>query len=246
MKYELNNIYNVDSYIAVKDIPDKSIDCIYTDIPYLYVSGGMGNSELGRRIQKQKDEVIDLDIYDGMNLEILFEFIRISKKINIFIWCSRLQLLDIMKFFQENTKANMDLLFWGKTNPTPATNNKWLSDVEYLLHFREAGVPLNDGYHLKSKFHISSINKVDKDLYKHPTIKPLEVVKRHLLHATQENDLVFDPFIGSGTTAVASKELGRNFIGFEIDKKYYEISKDRINGIDARGQTSIFTDFSNL
>lgn len=57
---------------------------------------------------------------------------------------------------------------------------------------------------------------------------------------------ILDPFIGSGTTAVAAKELNRNFIGFEINKKYYDIACDRLNGINANGQTSIFTDFDNL
>ena len=52
--------------------------------------------------------------------------------------------------------------------------------------------------------------------------------------------------MGSGTTAVACKETGRNFIGFEIDEKYYKIANDRVNGITASGQTSIFTDFDNL
>lgn len=52
--------------------------------------------------------------------------------------------------------------------------------------------------------------------------------------------------MGSGTTAVACKELGRNFIGFEIDKKFHKIAVDRVNGITANGQTTIFTDFDNL
>jgi hypothetical protein len=93
------------------------------------------------------------------------------------------------------------------------------------------------------KWFISPINKVDKDEYGHPTIKPLELVKRHIAHATQQNDIVADFFLGSGTTCVAAKELGRRYIGFEIDEQYYKIAKDRLNGINTNGQTSIFTDF---
>ena len=52
--------------------------------------------------------------------------------------------------------------------------------------------------------------------------------------------------MGSGTTAVAAKELGRQYLGFEIDEKWHRIAVDRVNGIDKRGQTSIFTDFDNL
>ena len=122
----------------------------------------------------------------------------------------------------------------------------YLSDLEYCLMFREKSCKLNDGYELKSKWYISPINKSDKDLYNHPTIKPLELVKRHILHSTQPGDIVLDCFCGSGTTCVAAKELNRRYIGIEIDPEYYKIACDRLNGIDARGQTSIFTDFENL
>lgn len=116
-----------------------------------------------------------------------------------------------------------------------------MPDLEYCLYFRESGVKLNDGYFLKTKFDIQPINKNDKDEFKHPTIKPLDMVKRHIEHVTQPNDIVADFFIGSGTTAVAAKELGRQYIGFEIDEQWCKIAKDRVNGINAHGQTSIFT-----
>ena len=122
----------------------------------------------------------------------------------------------------------------------------WLPDVEYCLYFRGKGNKLNDGYNLKSKWYQSSINKKDKDLFNHPTIKPIDLVKRHIEHTTQPNDIVADFFLGSGTTCVAAKELGRQYIGFEIDREYYDIAKKRLNGITAKGQTSIFTDFDNL
>ena len=244
MKYELNKIYNVDSYEAIKEIPDKSIDCIYTDIPYLYESGGGGSSALAQRIQKIQHKDL-VGITDGIDYGILDEFVRVSKKVNIFIWCSKLQIPHILNYFNDKG-YNYEILVWAKTNPTPQTNNVWLPDLEYCLYFREKGVKLNGDYDLKSKFHISPINKSDKDLYNHPSIKPLDLVKRHIEHTTQPGDLVADFFMGSGTTAVAAKETGRNFIGFEIDEKWHKIAVDRINGIDARGQTSIFTNFDEF
>lgn len=133
-----------------------------------------------------------------------------------------------------------EILVWCKTNPIPQCNNVWLPDLEYCLMFREKGkTKLNDGYELKSKWYISPINKADKDDYNHPTIKPLELVKRHILHSTQRGDIVLDTFLGSGTTAVACKETGRKYIGFEIDKTYYKIACDRLNGIDQKGQAHL-------
>lgn len=126
----------------------------------------------------------------------------------------------------------MNILCWCKTNPIPSTNNVWLSDVEYCLVFKGKGAPrYNDGYELKSKWYVSGINQKDKKDYEHPTIKPLELVKRHILHSTQENDIVLDCFLGSGTTAVACKELNRQYLGFEINKEYYDIACDRLKGI---------------
>jgi DNA modification methylase len=245
-EYKLNEIYNEDSYEAIKKIPDKSVDCIYVDVPYEYVNGGTSESELGDRFAKKRKILKEKNIYSGFDYKLLDEFIRIMKNINIFIWCSRLQLLDIMNYFSDKN-CNFELLTWNKTNPQPGCNNTWLSDVEYCLYFREVGkVKLNDGYELKSKWYVSPINKKDKDLFTHPTIKPLELVKRHLLHTTQENDIVADFFLGSGTTCVAAKELNRRYIGFEIDKDYYKIAKDRLNGITANGQMSIFTDVDKL
>ena len=245
-KYELNNIYCEDSYDAIKNIPDNSVDCIYIDIPYLYEGGGGGHSKLSKRIIKINKELDDANISSGIEYSLFNDALRVMKKVNMFVWCSKLQILDILNFvtnYSDDNKIiiNTEIMFWGKTNPTPSTNNTWLPDVEYCLYFRESGVKLNDGYELKSKFHISPINKNDKDLYNHPTIKPLDLVKRHLLHTTQEGDLVIDFFVGSGTTAVAAKETGRNFIGFEIDKDFHKIAVDRVNGINVHGQTSIFT-----
>lgn len=137
-----------------------------------------------------------------------------------------------MNYFIKEKGCRMNILTWHKSNPTPLTNDTWLPDTEYCLVFKQKGAPrYNAGYELKSKWYVSSINKEDKDLYGHPTIKPLELVKRHVLHSTQPNDIVLDCFMGSGTTAVACKETNRQFIGFEIDKHYYEIAQDRLNGI---------------
>lgn len=235
MEKYLNKITCGDSYKLIKELPDKSVDCIYTDIPYLYVNGGLGHIEMCERTARKKQEL--KDISNGIDYSILDEFKRVLKKVNIFIWCSKMQLLDIMTW---GCEYNTDLLVWCKTNPTPQTNNVWLPDLEYCVHIREKGVPLNDGYELKSKYYISPANKSDKDLFIHPTIKPLELVKRHLLHTTQPNDIVLDCFGGVATTAVACNEIGRQFILFEIEKKWCDIGNKRLNNEDAHGQISFF------
>ena len=131
----------------------------------------------------------------------------------------------------EDKGCNVDLLVWGKTNPIPTCNNKYLSDLEYCVFARDKCVRVNGTYETKSKFYISPANVDDKELYEHPTIKPLEKIKDFIFNSSNENDIILDCFMGSGTTAVACKELGRNYIGFEINEKYFEIALDRLNGI---------------
>ena len=247
MKFEdmINTIQLGNCYELIKNIPDKSIDCIYVDIPYLIGKGGNivneKTSVLKKRIVKNDKELLNANIHNGIDYSVFDEFIRVLKNINCFIWCSKEQIYDILKWFQRNTDSVYQILTWNKTNPTPMCSGNWLPDIEYCLYFNR-GTKLNDGYELKSKWYISAINKKDKDLFKHPTIKPLELVKRHILHTTQPNDIVLDCFCGSGTTCVACKETGRRYIGMEIDPEYHKIAVDRVNGIEASGQITIFSE----
>lgn len=237
--FETNNVYNVDCYKAIKELPDKSIDCIYVDIPYLFQQGGSGHSRIACQVKKMKKELQDNNIYDGIDYNIFNDFVRILKKINCFIWCSKEQIYPILDWWMKNTDCTYQIMCWCKTNPVPMCNGNWLSDIEYCLYFNR-GTKLNDGFELKSKWFMSPINIKDKSKFLHPTCKPIELVKRHLLHTTQPNDIVFDCFMGSGTTCVACKDIGRQYIGFEIEQKWFKIAQDRLDKIDANGQISLF------
>ena len=240
----INTIQLGDCYELIKQIPDKSIDLVYIDIPYLIEDGGCSGSPLSQRMRKIQKEEIE-NIRHGIDYSILDELCRVLKHIYIYIWCSKEQILDLLEYFKEKSRFN--ILVWCKTNPSPMTNGTWLPDIEYCICFKDEKAPrYNDGYELKSKFYVSQKNKSDKDLYNHPTIKPLELVKRHILHSTNENDIVLDCFCGSGTTCVACKETNRRFIGMEIDPEYHKIAVNRLNGITASGQLSIFTNIEEL
>ena len=171
-------------------------------------------------------------ISKGFTNDLLDELCRVMKRIYIYIyiWCNKEQLRQIIDYFDDKG-CNIDLLTWHKTNPIPTCNNTYLSDTEYCVMARESGCRIYGTVETKHKYYISQCNVSDKELYEHPTIKPLEFVKNHILNSTKENDVVLDCFIGSGTTAVACKELGRNYIGFELNPKYWQIAVDRLNGI---------------
>ena len=247
---DLDVIYNMDCYKGIKKIPDKSIDLVYIDIPYEktkqngYYSGGGAFGVANREYQRK---LRDSKLMDGINYSLFDDLCRVMKHIYIYIWCSKEQILPIMDYFINKKNCFYELLFWGKTNPTPTCNCKYLSDVEYCLMFREKGTNVYGTYETKSKFYVSTTNKDDKNNYKHDTIKPLEVVKNHIFNSTKENDIVLDCFMGSGTTAVACKQLNRHYIGFELNPEYYQIAIDRVNGLTVAdrkkkelGQISLF------
>lgn len=253
----LNKITLGDSYELIKQIPDNSIDLIVTDPPYEYTTGG-GAGCFGtkkRRYHKEyykvatntntlnerkvKNRVEIKHISSGINYSILEELDRIMKKINIYIWCSKHQIEPLLNHYLDK-KCNIEILTWHKTNPLPTMNNTYANDTEYCIFARESGVVLNGNYETKRKYYVTNINKKDKDKFKHPTIKPLQIIKNLIINSSNEGDIVLDCFSGSGTTCVAAKELNRQFIGMEIDPEYYKISIDRLNGILANGQTSMF------
>lgn len=226
----------------LKDIPDKSIDLVIIDPPYDFMSKHYsfgktyaGAGAFGTLSRTYHKELENSDIITGINEDVLKELIRVMKKVNIYIWCSKEQILKYMEFFKE---YNMDLLTWHKTNPVPTCSNKYLSDTEYILFFREKGVKIYGSYETKRKYYVTPTNKEDKKIYKHPTIKPLNIIENLIVNSSQENDIVLDCFMGSGTTGVACKNLNRNFIGIEIDEQYYKIAKQRINEVEQ--ETTIF------
>ena len=238
----INTIQLGDCYELIKKIPDKSIDLIIIDPPYDINANGSGGA-FGKEKRQYHNEVKKLS--DGITNLILDELVRVMKKINIYIWCNKNQLKQYINYF-EDLGATTDLLTWHKTNPVPTCNNKYLSDTEYLLYFRKDGVRMYGTYSTKKKYYVTATNKEDKKLYKHPTVKPLNIIKNLIINSSLETDVVLDCFCGSGTTCVAAKELNRKFIGIEINEEYYKTAINRVNSINVNGQTSIFTEFEKM
>lgn len=229
---ELNNIYLGDSYELIKKIPDKSVDLVIIDPPYFIgnTDGGQNNG-LGKSIANMNNQLRDNNLTDGIDNSLLNDLMRVMKVPNIYIWCNHKQIPQYLDFFVKDYGCNFDILIWKKTNAVPLFYNKYLTDKEYCLYFRKGGYCNPKDYESAKTVWEYPINMSDKKLYDHPTIKPLHMIKTLIENSSQEGDVVLDTFLGSGTTAVACKELGRNYIGFEINEEYYKIAQDRLNGI---------------
>lgn len=233
---ELNRIYNLDCVEGMKKMPDKSIDLVVTDPPYLIETSGAG-------IYKQADKqyVKELnDIKDGFSTDVLDELCRVMKHINCYFFCSQKQIMPLLDYFVRGKKCNWNLISWHKTNPVPACGNKYLTDTEFVLFFREKGVNIYGSFDTKRTWYATPFNQSDKKIYGHPTCKPIDIVKNFIINSSQEGDLVLDPFMGSGTTAVAAKSYGRHFIGFETNEEYYKKACKRIKKEQAENENSLF------
>jgi site-specific DNA-methyltransferase (adenine-specific) len=229
-------LYRGDCYKLIKKhIPDGSIDLLYADPPYNIEMKGGGTLNMKYKYRKEK---INWFIDEEKFLEIVKPKL---KNFHAYIWCGKDQ-VDIYTTFAKRNKYHFDILVWNKFNCIPNAFNKYLSDLEYCIFIRKprcctfnnklAG-NTRDFY---SKLMLDNVTKND---YSHPTQKPLWMVKRHILISTKKNDTVLDPFMGTGTTGAACEALQRNFIGMEIDKKYFDISKNRIENV--KNENHLFT-----
>lgn len=196
---------------------------------------------MSKSIQNMNDELEDYGLNNGIDYRIIIEFMRVMKKPNIYIWCNKEQIPKYLDIFAKGYGCSFDILIWQKTNATPLFCNKYLTDKEYCLYFRKGGYCQPQNYEDAKTIFNLPINIKDKDKFLHPTCKPLNIIETLIKNSSKEGDIILDTFLGSGTTAVACKNTNRNFIGFEINKKWYDIANDRLNNIDANGQYSLFT-----
>ena len=237
---DINKIYNQDCMIGIKSIPDKSIDLIITDTPYSFRKiKSSAQTRLSNTINSTQDKLNKSNLVKDYDHRIWAELIRVMKKINMYIWCSKDQLPELIQYFVIENKCSYDLIIWNKTNPPPTFNNKYITDKEFCLYVRKGGYCQPVSYESGKTVYYQPANVKDKKQYNHPTIKPLNIIENLIKNSSRPGDLVLDPFIGSGTTAVASILNNRNYIGFETNKKYYDICLQRINDIKGERYESV-------
>jgi len=228
MKYPI--LINDDCFSIIKKLKDNSIDLVVTDPPYVVNATGYGGSvnNVKGMNKSLKDLTKNTDISNGYNIREFSELIVPKMKdINIYFWCNKKQIPEYLQIYVTELKCAFEIICWHKTNALPTYSNKYLTDTEYCLYFHKGHCKPNNYEDAKTYF-IGKINHTDKKLYRHPSIKPLEYIETFIRNSSKEGDIILDPFMGSGTTGVACKNLRRKFIGIELDKNYFKIAKNRI------------------
>ena len=220
---------------AIKNMPDMCIDLIVTDPPYKLTSrGGSGTMGGYWKEEKAKKGVI----FDNNSIsckEYLPEFYRILKNKSIlYLMCNNTNLQEMINVATQSGFKFVKSLIWEKGNKI--CGRYYMNCFEYILLFRKGGdKPIkNCGTPDILKVPIKKQKDINgKNL--HNTEKPVELMKILIENSSDENDIILDPFMGIGSTGIASKELKRNFIGIELDEKYFNIAKERIEKASLEG-----------
>ena len=211
---ELNRIYNMDCLEGLKLIPDKTIDLTCTDIPY----GEVNRKSNGlRNLDKGSADILTFELSI-----LLAEICRVTNG-SIYIFCGTEQVSEIRHFL---VKAGLStrLIIWEKTNPSPMNGQYiWLSGVECCVYGKFKNATYNGHCENTVLRFPSGRNKL------HPTQKPLKLIEKLITQSSNPGDTVLDPFMGSGTTAVACIKTNREYIGFELSEEYCKIAEKRIS-----------------
>lgn len=217
---EAATIYHGDCRKILPELP--MVDLVLTDPPYRQSKSGGGLVEKRIRFKELTQSALN-EFEPHEYIEML---LRKTSGMHGYFFCSKNLLRDYIDEF-EKLRLGWDILVMNKRNPIPTRNNKYLSDIEFILFCRGKGCLFNNGLRAELYRKVKPII-VRPAEYNHPTIKPVDVVMQLLEVSTCEENTIFDPFMGSGTTLRAAKDLGRKAIGIEIEEKYCEIAARRM------------------
>jgi len=216
MKDKMNKIHHIDCLEFIKKVPDNYFDLVLTDIPYNEVSRGSAGL---RCLNKGNADIGNFDVVELSN-----SIGRISKG-SVIIFCGMKQLSSITESLQNNGFSTRTIV-WEKTNPSPM-NAQYLfvSGIEVAVYGKKQGA-YYDGEYSNTVFRYKAgESKV------HPTQKPIKLWEFLLSKVTTKHSIVFDPFMGSGTTAVACQSLGLEWCGCELDDDYVAIANMRLEKV---------------
>ena len=246
-KFE-NKIVNGNSLEVLKKIPNKTFNLIFADPPY--------NLQIGEKLKRPDDSKVNgvndkwdkfdnFESYDEFTSRWLLECKRILKKDGtIWVIGSYHNIFRVGSKIQDMGFWILNDVIWNKNNPMPNfrgtrfTNAHetliWASKNEnskYTFNYQSLKC-LNDDLQMRSTWNLPICNGNERlknnGKKLHSTQKPEALLHRIILASSNKNDFVLDPFLGSGTTAVVSKKLGRNYLGIEKEKKYFEAAEKRI------------------
>lgn len=235
-----------DSFKVLRKLELKSVDMIFADPPYFLSSDGISCSG-GKMVSVNKGDwdksisVLEKHKFNRKWIKLCYQVL----KDNGTIWISGTMhnIYSIgMALEQEGFKI-INNITWKKLNPPPNISCRYFvhstetilwakKDIKKVKHKFNYSLmkELNDGKQMRDVWESSLTKPSEKKCGKHPTQKPIQLLERIILASTDENDLILDPFNGSGTTGIAASRLNRKYIGIEKEKEYLDLTIRRKEG----------------
>jgi site-specific DNA-methyltransferase (adenine-specific) len=220
---------------VMKDIPDNSVDCIITSPPYNKHSA---NRKCGKTDSWQRANIDYGDFKDDLPEEeyqkqqknLMREMVRVLKPNGSIFYNHKVRIVKHRAIIPTEWLSEFNIrqvLIWDRTSTPQLAPIRWFPITEYIYWITKGQV--QPKFYKRSKHQHEIIRITPKPMKEHPAPFPEELVETLMLNTTDENDIVLDPYMGSGTTGVACKNLNRNFIGIEISEEYLKIAEERIN-----------------
>jgi site-specific DNA-methyltransferase (adenine-specific) len=232
-----------DCLIELKKITSGSVNMIFADPPYFLSNGGISCSS-GKVVCVDKGDW-DKEGDSQKVKDFTITWIRECKRIldtNGTIWISGTfhNIFEIGTILKDYNFKILNMVTWVKTDPAPNLSGRMFTHSSEFVIWAKKGPfsrqtfnlnimkIMNKGKIMTDVWNLPHVTLKEKEFGYHPTQKPLHLIERIMLSSTKENDLVLDPFLGSGTTAIAAIKNKRRFIGIENNEKFIEISGNRI------------------
>ena len=252
----MNKIYNQDCIDGMKTIPDGKMDLIVTDPPFAinFKAKKANYNRTASRVLSGYNEITKENYYE-FTLNWMSQCFRILKESGgMYVFSGWNNLADILNAIEEIGFITVNHIIW-KYQFGVVTNRKFVTSHYHCLYIckndkkrkffpyerfsKEEKNNQGRSLHYKDK---EDVWEIKREYWtgdeKTPTKLPAEIIKKILQYSSEEGDLVFDPFLGSGQTAVVSKLLKRNYIGFEIVKEYFDFISKRLKSNSYRIKSS--------
>lgn len=233
----INQIIQGDALEELKKLPDESVDCVVTSPPYNKHSA---KRKCGKKDSWQKANIAygnfkdDLpeQEYQEQQKQVLNECLRVLKKEGSIFYNHKPRIVNHKVIFPHkwlNEFNVRQMIIWNRKNSPVLEPIRFMPIVEYIFWItKERKTPKFNKEAFKFKEIWDIPPKINPN---HPATFPEELVRRCLFATTNEEDIVLDPYMGSGTTAVVAKKLGRKYIGIELNPEYCKIAEARIKAI---------------
>jgi site-specific DNA-methyltransferase (adenine-specific) len=231
-KFPVDGIYLGDARELLREVPNGIVDLVVTDPPFAieFRAARTNYHRTGSRVVEGYREVAAEDYLEFTREWMAQVFRALQPTGSLYVFSGWNRLRDVLQALDETGFTTINHLIW-KYQFGVFTRKKYVTSHYHILF---AAKDPKRYFFSKAEHYPEDVWVINREYWtgkkKTPTKLPLALVKKILTFSSREGDLVLDPFLGSGTVAAASKEMGRHYLGFEIVPGYYEMAKERVMG----------------